>query len=229
MRQPLRKQAARWRQERHSSPDSRSRRAGPPARGESFDRQRPSRGRHSQAMKKLFPRSAAAALALAGAVAKVCVLAWALSPAPAHANEAVRTGRALFLGEQALPARHATQSQPLPTSASRCINCHSAPGLRPAAAAAAAAATATATATATAIAAAGSQGASFGPALNSAALLQLQARRGGPPSRYDAPALCRALREGIDPAGVMLPTAMPRYVLDDAQCRTLWTFLTSDL
>jgi len=174
-------------------------------------------------MKKLFPRSAAAALALAGAVAKVCLLAWALSPAPAHANEAVRTGRALFLGEQALPARHATQSQPLPTSASRCINCHSAPGLRPAAAAAAAAA---ATATATA---AGSQGASFGPALNSAALLQLQARRGGPPSRYDAPALCRALREGIDPAGVMLPTAMPRYVLDDAQCRTLWTFLTSDL
>jgi hypothetical protein len=169
-------------------------------------------------MKAVSPRVvAAAALALAGAAAKLALLAWVLAPAQGQANEAVRTGRALFVGEQPLSARLSSQTQPLPVQASRCVNCHSAPGVRPAAGAGPAAT------------AASGPPAGFGPALHSAALMQLRPRRGGPPSRYDAPALCRTLREGIDPAGVMLALAMPRYTLNEAQCRALWTLLTSDL
>ena len=154
-------------------------------------------------------RAAIVVLALAGGVAKLFLLVWVLSTTRAHAQPAPawQQGRAIFLGEQALHAR-VSSSQPLPAAASRCINCHAAPGLRPAA---------------------DRSGAAFGPVLDSARLLRLQARRGGPPSRYDADSLCRVLREGIDPAGVMLPAAMPRYRLDDAQCRQLWALLTSDL
>lgn len=67
----------------------------------------------------------------------------------------------------------------------------------------------------------------IGPNLDGASLAQMQARRGGPPSRYDARALCRLLREGIDPAGVMVPRAMPRYAARDRDCDALWDFLSS--
>lgn len=131
-----------------------------------------------------------------------------LACGPGQANPAWQQGRALFLGEQPLPARvgsgpGATQLAP---AASRCVNCHSAPGIRGA-----------------------GDTTRFGPALNAGWLQQLQARRGGPPSRYDASALCRLLQQGIDPAGVMLPQAMPRYQLNEQQCLALWTLLTSDL
>lgn len=127
----------------------------------------------------------------------------------AAANPALKQGRALFTGAEALAATPSTGGPVLPTAASRCSNCHSAPG------------------TAGAAQAVGAD--SFGPMLNSARLLNAQPRRGGPPSRYDAPALCRLLRQGIDPAGVMLAAAMPRYAVNDVQCRALWTLLTSDL
>lgn len=140
-------------------------------------------------------------------------LLWALAgaagwPAPAVANPALQQGRALFTGAQPLPAQASAGGLALPATASRCVNCHSAPG----------------------VAAAGAPGsANYGPALNSAGLLGLQPRRGGPPSRYDAAALCQLLRQGQDPAGVMLAAAMPRYTVSDTQCRALWTLLTSDL
>jgi hypothetical protein len=124
----------------------------------------------------------------------------------ATAPTAWQLGRSLFLGQQPLPGQMPGAPNALPANASRCINCHAAPGLRPTGA-----------------------GAGFGPALNAAWLMQLQPRRGGPASRYDAASLCRLLREGVDPAGVVLPAAMPRYRVDDAQCRQLWALLTSDL
>jgi hypothetical protein len=65
----------------------------------------------------------------------------------------------------------------------------------------------------------------IGPALDGQLLLQKQARRGGPPSRYDELSLCRLLREGTDPAHVMLPRAMPRYEIGDADCAALWSHL----
>lgn len=128
-----------------------------------------------------------------------------LAAAAAWANPALDAGRQLFTGAQPLVAQMPGQGQRLPANASRCINCHAAPGLR-----------------------AGATG-SFGPRLDAAQLIKPQARRGGPPSRYDASSLCRALRDGVDPAGVVLSGAMPRYQIDDSACRQLWTLLTSDL
>lgn len=66
-----------------------------------------------------------------------------------------------------------------------------------------------------------------GPLLDGRTLAQPLARRGGPPSRYDAKALCRLLREGIDPAAVLLPRAMPRYEIDPRACEALWAHLRS--
>lgn len=147
--------------------------------------------------------------ALWPALVRCTLLSWLLLAAAAQANPALQQGRALFTGAEALAARSGgPQGMALPPSASRCINCHRAGGLQPPTPAATA---------------------SFGPALHAAWLLQPQPRRGGPASRYDAPALCRVLREGQDPAGVLLGAAMPRYTLSDAQCRALWTLLTSDL
>lgn len=161
------------------------------------------------------------------ALAARVLLAVVLPAAAAHANPALQQGRALFTGAEALTAHSGgPQGTALPPAASRCINCHSAPGLRPAALAAG---PATRSNPASAAGAQQPAAAIFGPALNAAALLQPQARRGGPASRYDAQALCRLLREGQDPAGVLLSAAMPRYTLSDAQCRALWTLLTSDL
>lgn len=125
--------------------------------------------------------------------------------ASAQANPALDAGRQAYTGASALVAHMPGHSQPLPSTAARCINCHGAPGLPSAPAG------------------------SLGPRLDAAHLLQAQPRRGGPPSRYDADSLCRALRAGVDPAGVMLAGAMPRYRIDDSTCRQIWALLTADL
>lgn len=105
-------------------------------------------------------------------------------------------GEALFSGQTALPARLSGHADPLPAQASRCINCHGAGADR------------------------------VGPLLNAASLTSAQTRRGGPPSVYDERALCRALREGVDPAHVTLTRAMPLYTASDTDCTALWTFLS---
>ncbi len=65
-----------------------------------------------------------------------------------------------------------------------------------------------------------------GPALSAVTLTSLLPRRGGPASRFDEAALCRLLRDGVDPAQVLLAKTMPRYAIDDADCHALWTWLT---
>ncbi|MFM2054002.1 MAG: hypothetical protein RL456_2039 [Pseudomonadota bacterium] len=111
-------------------------------------------------------------------------------------------GRALWQGEWALTARLAGDAAVLPVQASRCVNCHGEGATGPDA------------------------GARPAPALHRAHLLDGIARRGGPPSRYDEAAFCRLLRTGVDPAAVLLPRAMPRYELGDADCAALWAHLT---
>lgn len=123
--------------------------------------------------------------------------------APAAAAGDGRLGGALYAGGVPLQARLLGHTEPLPDEAARCSNCHGAAGARRDAAR------------------------PFAPALNREHLLQPQRRRGGPPSRYDEHSFCRALRDGIDPAWVTLPRAMPRYRLDDAQCAALWSHLTA--
>jgi hypothetical protein len=63
--------------------------------------------------------------------------------------------------------------------------------------------------------------------LSAATLAEPVARRGGPPSRYDARSLCTLLRSGVDPAHVMVQRAMPRFDIDDLQCEALWQYLTN--
>jgi hypothetical protein len=134
------------------------------------------------------------------------VLAALLLAGTAGATAAdVARGRALFDGSATLPARVHGQDFALPAQASRCANCH-----------VAAAAPATAAASAVAVGA---------PALTAAALSTPTRRRGGPPSRYDAVSLCTLLRNGVDPAHVMIERTMPRYTISDADCQALWLHL----
>ena len=51
-------------------------------------------------------------------------------------------------------------------------------------------------------------------------------RRNGPPSRFDEASFCRLLRTGVDPADIVVPRAMPRYAIDDTDCRALWAYLS---
>lgn len=111
-------------------------------------------------------------------------------------------GRALFHGELRLTARMVGHADTLPQDAVRCRNCHSKQsGVSDAAQ-------------------------DFAPLLNAHTLLAAQPRRGGPPSKYDVKALCRVLREGVDPAHVMIQQAMPRYSVSDGECEALWSYLT---
>ena len=117
-------------------------------------------------------------------------------------------GRDLFNGAASLHGTISGHASALPPAAARCINCHAISSAAPGRSASAAAA------------------GSFGPQLTPKGLTGAVARRGGPPSRYDAPAFCRLLREGVDPAWVMVPRSMPRYEVSDADCQALWAHLT---
>jgi hypothetical protein len=90
----------------------------------------------------------------------------------------------------------------LPTLATRCVNCHEAPSTP-------------------------QNATPFALALTSQRLQTPQSRRGAPPSTFDARRLCELLRNGIDPAQVMVSTTMPRYEITDAQCEDLWAHLIS--
>ncbi len=130
----------------------------------------------------------------------------ASAPAPARSAEADR-GERLFKGEVPLPGRIWGHESDLPTQASRCTNCHAlAAGPAPAASGPAT---------------------PLGPTLSAASLTTLQRRRGGPPSRFDEDAFCRLLRTGVDPAEIVLPRVMPRYMLSPAQCHELWQYLSN--
>jgi cytochrome c553 len=116
-----------------------------------------------------------------------------------RAHQSLQRGQLIY--QRGLPSAHlAGDESNLPGLATRCVNCHDANS--------------------------GAQSA-FAPALNAAALTQLHSRRGGPPSRYDQSSLCKLLREGVDPAWVQIPRAMPRYNLSDKDCAALWRYLVS--
>jgi hypothetical protein len=115
------------------------------------------------------------------------------------ACEPADLGCALFNGQHPLAAHLRDDDRPLPAWTTRCINCH----------------------------AATAKAAAFAPPLTHDTLLGATRRRGGPISHYDATAFCRAVRDGIDPAGVLLRKSMPRYRIADAECAALWRFVVS--
>lgn len=135
---------------------------------------------------------------LAGVAVVAATLAWV-----AQGSAQRQRGAALFAGEAALSGRIVGHDVDLPVQASRCVNCHGEAG-RPAPAASAP---------------------TLAPALDARSLAAPTPRRGGPPSRYDAAALCTLLRSGVDPAHVMIPRTMPRYTLSDEDCAALWAHL----
>jgi hypothetical protein len=139
-----------------------------------------------------------AAVLLLGAAAVSAGVAWRHDLAQRQRQR----GEALFMGTASLPGRLAGHDLVLPTLATRCINCHGSDAVVPATGAVA-------------------------PSLTRQRLTSLLSRRGAPPSRFDAVSLCRALRSGVDPAQVLLPTSMPRYEATDAQCADLWAHLAS--
>lgn len=151
-------------------------------------------------------------------VAMAITLAIVLTAAGASAwwyQQAQRSqGEALFRGEQPLPAQLAGQTMPLPAMATRCINCHET--RQPAAPTDGASGASGATSART-----------YASPLSAAWLKEARLRHGGPESAYDAQSLCQVLRNGTDPAKVMVSTVMPRYDATDAQCTALWAYLTS--
>jgi hypothetical protein len=118
----------------------------------------------------------------------------------AQSCDPANLGCAIFNGDHALSAHLRDDAQPLPDWTTRCVNCHTQTSSTKA----------------------------FAPLLTPSYLLDATSRRGGPPMSYNPATLCRALRDGIDPANVMLRKAMPRYVLSDTECAALWRFITND-
>jgi len=115
--------------------------------------------------------------------------------------DAFERGRDLFEGRIEMHGRILTHTMDLPPSVVRCGNCH-------------------------AVAAGPEVRLSLAPRLTHDLLLAPRARRGGPPSIYDRKRFCTLLREGRDPAQVIISEEMPRYRMDDADCWALWTFVT---
>lgn len=148
-------------------------------------------------------RVVATALAVAAGVALLAATAWGVGAWQAH--EQRQRGAALYAGEAPLAGRLFGHDGALPSTATRCRNCHE-PGAAP-----------------TGPAGPGP----YAAALNAASLQTARPRRGGPPSAFDAARLCALLRNGVDPAHVMIATTMPRYDITDAQCEDLWAYLAS--
>jgi len=143
-------------------------------------------------------------------------------------SAAARRGASLYRGDTPLPGALHGHERALPPAATRCTNCHGAQANAPRTAVRPLEPGPFDTGSAAALspsAAALADAANLGPPLDAASLTSLRARRGGPPSRFDAPALCTLLRTGLDPAQILIPQSMPRYAPTDADCRDLWAYL----
>jgi hypothetical protein len=109
-------------------------------------------------------------------------------------------GWKIFSGQEPVTASIAGHTEPLPPQAARCINCHSEKQRK--------------------------STERFAPLLTRDWLTQIHARHGGPAYAYSEGDFCKTVRSGLSPDYVVLLRTMPRYEIDDAQCRALWTYLT---
>jgi hypothetical protein len=117
------------------------------------------------------------------------------------AHEEYARGQALFSGSVDLHGRIYTHAVDMPPRVVRCSNCH-------------------------AVADGPEVARSLAPRLTHGLLVLPHARRGGPPSHYSRDSFCALLRKGVDPAFVMISVEMPRYAIDDDDCRALWRYVT---
>ena len=132
------------------------------------------------------------------------VLCSGLTAALGRSDDDVR-GQRLFNGEEPVLGKIGGHPSSLPTSFTRCANCHT--GTEPSR-------LDRALETRTA------------PQLSQGRLLDIRSRRGGPPFAYDKESFCHTIRTGIDPQYITLGRAMPRFEITQAQCDALWTYLT---
>jgi hypothetical protein len=123
--------------------------------------------------------------------------------AEAPAGDEFSTGKALFDGEIELRGRIGTHLVDLPPTVVRCANCH-------------------------AVSDGPEVPRSLAPRLTHDLLLRPRPRRGGPTSVYDRDEFCTLLRRGIDPAMVVISVEMPRYAIDDVNCRALWRYVIAN-
>ena len=144
----------------------------------------------------------AARLQHLAASATICLALAAVvySASAAQSCDPSSLGCLIFNGQHAIPAHLRDDDRLLPDWTTRCVNCHTPTG----------------------------QGAAFAPPLTAGNLLVATRRRGGPPSNYDPMTFCRAVKNGIDPAEVLLRKAMPQYQISDTECMALWHFLTDN-
>ncbi len=110
-------------------------------------------------------------------------------------------GDALYRGQEPLHGRIRGHDDLLPPETVVCANCHS-------------------------VKATARLSGQPAPQLDAALLLEMRPRHGGPPSRYDRQSFCRLLRNGSDPAYVLIAREMPAYDVTDEQCASLWSSLT---
>ena len=113
-----------------------------------------------------------------------------------------REGQDLYEGRLALVGRLHGHKRAMPADTVRCANCHESDE-------SASAPSATA------------------PRLDRESLTATVSRRGGRPFAYDEAGFCGVLREGVGPDFVLLRRSMPRYVISDEQCASLWHFLSA--
>jgi hypothetical protein len=113
--------------------------------------------------------------------------------------EPASLGCAIFNGQHPLSAHLRDDNSALPAWTTRCVNCH----------------------------VGASASTTFAPPLTRDYLLGATRRRGGPISHYDPAAFCHAVKDGVDPAGIVLRKPMPRYQMTDAECSALWRFVTT--
>lgn len=109
-------------------------------------------------------------------------------------------GYSYYHGYAGLKGRIAGHDTDLPAQASRCANCHDRPAY------------------------ASSVAQPIAP-LDRVALLTPHSRRGGPATAFSEESFCALLRDGIDPAMVMVNRTMPRFDLTQGQCHALWRYV----
>ena len=136
-------------------------------------------------------------------VALLLLMTVAVSPVAAADEVAPDRGAALFHGKEPLTGRIRGHDQTLPPPVVRCANCH---------------------ASASMPRRVGVQA----PRLDARFLTGPRQRRGGPPTAYEQESFCRVLREAVDPGFILVAREMPVYVLSDAQCASLWSYLSRD-
>jgi hypothetical protein len=112
-------------------------------------------------------------------------------------------GEQMYDGRLPLAGTVRGHAQAMPAQASRCTNCHE-PSRQP-----------------------NQNDAAFAPRLDRTSLATAIARRGGPASSYDEASFCRLLREGVDPAQILVNRTMPQYALSNEDCAALWQYLSS--